>query len=87
MRIETIDAAEARHRAEVFWVENSSYTYNEKIMNAINSAASVGRRSVKWNRLLPKSTQLWLLKLGYTIDTLEFNPNIDLYKYLISWEK
>ena len=49
---ETIDAAEARHRQELFWRDNKNQSYNEKIMNAIIHSAEGGKGFIRWGFVL-----------------------------------
>ncbi len=84
---ETIDAAEASHRASVAYVENMKRTYNEKIMCAIIRAAESGSYSLTWTYPLHDNTIKWLLSLGYTVETKVCNYKANLYKFFISWRK
>lgn len=84
---EAIDAAEARHQANMARTNQMQWSTNERVMNAIRAQASLGQYSLIWRYPISKETMGWLLSLGYTIEVQVCNHSAKLYKNIISWNK
>lgn len=84
---ETIDAAEARHRQELFWRDNKNQSYNEKIMNAIIHSAEGGKGFIRWGFVLSLPTKKWLESLGFYIDPIKVDYKEKIFQYFIRWDK
>lgn len=81
-----INAAEARHRAQVFWFNNNARAYNEKVMAAIINAAEGGKRQLRWDYALDKDMKMWLYSLGYSIQVINENSSAKTFQYIIGWK-
>lgn len=84
--MESITAAEARHRVDTFWRENEQRSLAEKVMYNIISAAQAGRYSIYWNYALSKDVITWLQSLGYKIDNLQNSEKNKYYRFVIRWD-
>lgn len=85
--MQVIDAAEARHRQDLFWRENKTRSYNERIMNAIIHSAENGKGFVQWGFILPQQTQEWLESLGFYIDPVKVDYKEKIFQFFIRWDK
>lgn len=81
----TFDATEASHRAQVFWYENKTRDYKERIMFDIEHTAAMGKRKIEWNYYISPALFNELCVLGYTIQQVECDFDRKKFKYFISW--